>query len=45
MLNLSSFVTTYAAPQAIEVARTHLYKNYINHDMYPQVFRMEGQIA
>jgi glutamate decarboxylase len=28
MLNLSSFVTTFAEPEAVEVARTHLYKNY-----------------
>jgi glutamate decarboxylase len=41
MLNLSSFVTTYAEPEAVEVARTHLYKNYIDHDMYPQVFKLE----
>ena len=36
MLNLSSFVTTYAKPEAVEVARTHMYKNYIDHDMYPK---------
>lgn len=41
MLNLSSFVTTWAEPEAVEVARTHMYKNYIDHDMYPQVFKME----
>jgi glutamate decarboxylase len=40
-LNLSSFVTTWAEPEAIEVARTHMYKNYIDHDMYPQVYVME----
>jgi glutamate decarboxylase len=40
-LNLSSFVTTFAEPEAVEVARTHMYKNYIDHDMYPQVFIME----
>ena len=45
MLNLSSFVTTYAEPEAVEVARTHMYKNYIDHDMYPQVFKMEGQMV
>lgn len=44
-LNLSSFVTTWAEPEAVEVARTHMYKNYIDHDMYPQVFKMEGQIV
>src|SRR5215831_8612464 len=45
MLNLSSFVTTFVEPEAIEVARTHLYKNYIDHDMYPQVFKLEGQMV
>jgi glutamate decarboxylase len=45
MLNLSSFVTTFAEPEAVEIARTHMYKNYIDHDMYPQVFAMEGQMV
>jgi len=45
MLNLSSFVTTYAEPEAVAVARTHMYKNYIDHDMYPQVFKMESQMV
>ena len=45
MLNLSSFVTTWAEPEAVEVARVNMYKNYIDHDMYPQVFKMEGQIV
>ena len=45
MLNLSSFVTTFAEPEAVEVARMHMYKNYIDHDMYPQVFKMEGQMV
>ena len=44
-LNLSSFVTTYAEPEAVEVARAHMFKNYIDHDMYPQVFAMEGQMV
>src|SRR6516165_7475816 len=44
MLNLSSFVTTWSEPEAVEVARTHMYKNYIDHDMYPQAFKMEGQM-
>ncbi|HXY24612.1 MAG TPA: glutamate decarboxylase [Candidatus Acidoferrum sp.] len=44
-LNLSSFVTTYAEPEAVEVARTHMYKNYIDHDMYPQVYVMERLIV
>ena len=45
MLNLSSFVTTWAEPEAVEIARAHMYKNYIDHDMYPQVFKMEGLIV
>jgi glutamate decarboxylase len=45
MLNLSSFVTTYAEPEAVEIARSHMFKNYIDHDMYPQVFAMEGQMV
>src|SRR6516225_4159221 len=45
VLNLSSFVTTWAEPEAVEVARSHMFKNYIDHDMYPQVFKMEGQIV
>jgi glutamate decarboxylase len=38
MLNLSSFVTTCAEPEAVEIAHQHFTKNYIDHDMYPQVF-------
>ena len=45
MLNLSSFVTTFAEPEAIDIAREHMFKNYIDHDMYPQVFAMEGQMV
>jgi glutamate decarboxylase len=41
VLNLSSFVTTDAEPETVEVARTHMYKNYVDHDMYPQVYVME----
>ncbi len=45
MLNLSSFVTTYFEPEAGEVAREHILKNYIDHDMYPQLFAMEGRMV
>src|SRR6516164_3132696 len=45
MLNLSSFVTTFAEPEAVEIARQHMFKNYIDHDMYPQVFKLEGQMV
>ncbi len=45
MLNLSSFVTTFFEPEAGEVAREHILKNYIDHDMYPQLFAMEGRMV
>jgi glutamate decarboxylase len=45
MLNLSSFVTTFTEPEEVEVARQNITKNYIDHDMYPQVFAMEGRMV
>jgi glutamate decarboxylase len=45
MLNMSSFVTTYAEPEAVETARRNLFKNYIDHDMYPQLFAMETRMV
>src|SRR5579864_6467761 len=45
MLNMSSFVTTFAEPEAVEVAKRNMYKNYIDHDMYPQVFAMETRMV
>lgn len=45
VMNLSSFVTTFTEPEALEVARTHFLKNYIDHDMYPQLFAMEGRMV
>jgi glutamate decarboxylase len=42
MLNLSSFVTTFCEPEAMDVGLAHFNKNYIDHDMYPQVFVMEA---
>jgi glutamate decarboxylase len=44
-LNLSSFVTTFVEPEEAEVAREHILKNYIDHDMYPQLFAMEGRMV
>ncbi|WP_429447321.1 pyridoxal-dependent decarboxylase [Paraburkholderia sp. WC7.3g] len=41
MLNMSSFVTTWAEPEAAETAKRNIFKNYIDHDMYPQAFAME----
>jgi glutamate decarboxylase len=45
MLNLSSFVTTYAEPEMREIASRNVLKNYIDHDMYPQVFAMETRMV
>jgi glutamate decarboxylase len=45
MLNLSSFVTTFHEPEEAEVARQNIMKNYIDHDMYPQVFAMETKMV
>ncbi|MGO4813831.1 glutamate decarboxylase [Cupriavidus sp. 2MCAB6] len=45
MLNMSSFVTTWAEPEAREVAARNIFKNYIDHDMYPQVFEMEQRMV
>lgn len=45
VMNLSSFVTTFIEPEAAEVAKRHILKNYIDHDMYPQLFAMEGRMV
>jgi glutamate decarboxylase len=45
MLNLSSFVTTYIEPELLDVASRNHTKNYIDHDMYPQVFAMETRMV
>ena len=45
MLNLSSFVTTFHEPEEAEVAKANIMKNYIDHDMYPQVFAMESKMV
>jgi glutamate decarboxylase len=45
MLNMSSFVTTWAEPEAAETARHNIFKNYIDHDMYPQLFAMETRMV
>ncbi|HTR40092.1 MAG TPA: glutamate decarboxylase [Pseudomonadales bacterium] len=45
MLNLSSFVTTFYEPEEAEVARANITKNYIDHDMYPQLFAMEKRMV
>ncbi|MCA0899138.1 pyridoxal-dependent decarboxylase [Microbulbifer agarilyticus] len=45
VMNLSSFVTTFTEPEAFEVWKKHYLKNYIDHDMYPQLFDMEGRMV
>ncbi|MFA0813720.1 glutamate decarboxylase [Microbulbifer epialgicus] len=44
-MNLSSFVTTFTEPEAFNVAKKHYLKNYIDHDMYPQLFAMEARMV
>jgi glutamate decarboxylase len=38
-------VTTFTEPEEAEVARDNIMKNYIDHDMYPQVFAMETKMV
>ncbi|WBU62754.1 glutamate decarboxylase [Paracoccus aerodenitrificans] len=42
MLNLSSFVTTYMEPEAQALMAQHAHVNYIDHDMYPKSYELEG---
>ena len=43
--NMSSFVTTFAEEEAIDIARRNMFKNYIDHDMYPQCYAMEKRMV
>src|SRR5579871_4178242 len=45
MLNLSSFVSTFTEPEEMEVLKSHFTKNYIDHDMYPQLFAIERKMV
>jgi glutamate decarboxylase len=45
MLNLSSFVTTFVEPECLSLMAQNYTKNYIDHDMYPQLFAMEHRIV
>jgi len=45
MLNLSSFVTTFTEPEEMEVLKSNFTKNYIDHDMYPQLFAIEKKMV
>ena len=44
-LNLSSFVTTFVDSEIMDVIHHNILKNYIDHDMYPQLFAMEGRMV
>jgi len=41
MLNLSSFVTTLMEPEVLELMSNHAHINYVDHDMYPNTYKME----
>jgi glutamate decarboxylase len=43
--NMSSFVTTFAEEEAIDIARRNMFKNYIDHDMYPNLFALEKRMV
>ncbi|TDG06520.1 glutamate decarboxylase [Paraburkholderia guartelaensis] len=45
MQNLSSFLTTFAEEEVIEVAKRNMFKNYIDHDMYPQLYAQETRMV
>ncbi|MDJ0945674.1 MAG: glutamate decarboxylase [Kiloniellales bacterium] len=45
MLNLSSFVTTYAEPECAELMAKHAHVNYIDHDMYPKSYDLEHRMV
>ncbi len=41
MLNLSSFVTTFAEPELIDIYQSAMFKNFADPDMYPHTKNME----
>ena len=45
VMNLSSFVTTFTEPEAEQIAHENILKNYVDHDMYPQLFAMEQRMV
>ncbi|MGK0545068.1 glutamate decarboxylase [Halomonas cupida] len=45
VMNLSSFVTTFTEPEALKVLEQHFLKNFIDHDMYPQLFAIEQRMV
>ncbi len=45
MLNLSSFVTTFAEPELRDLMNDHVHVNCIDHDMYPQCYELEKRMV
>ncbi len=45
MLNLSSFVTTYMEREVRELMHDHAHINYVDHDMFPNTYKMEQVIV
>src|SRR5258705_3236186 len=45
VMNLSSFVTTFTEPESLKIAHDNVLKNYIDHDMYPQLIAMERRMV
>ena len=44
-LNLASFVTTWMEPEAEEIIRQNLHKNFIDHDQYPQTAAIHDRLV
>jgi len=45
MLNLSSFVTTFAEPELKHLMAEHGHVNYVDHDMYPKTYELETKMV
>ncbi len=45
MLNLSSFVTTFAEPELKQLMSDYVHLNYIDHDMYPKSYDLEQKMV
>ncbi len=45
MLNLSSFVTTFAEPELRQLMSDYVHLNYIDHDMYPKSYDLEQKMV
>jgi glutamate decarboxylase len=44
-LNMSSFEMNFAEPEVMETAKRNFLKNYVDHDMHPQLFAMETRMV